>query len=227
MRILIIEDEVKVAEALREGIEKEGYQIQISRTGEDGFFRSCGEPLDLIILDLMLPGRDGFEVLAALRRRGISVPVLILTARDRVDDRVRGLDGGTDDYMVKPFAFPELLARIRVLVRRGNSNPGGRIALSDLEIDVETRKVTRGGKRIELTSREFDLLSYLVRQGGSVVSREMITRDVWGEPARATPLDNVIDVHIARLRRKVDDPYPVKLIRTIRGVGFLLTGGEQ
>jgi DNA-binding response OmpR family regulator len=145
-----------------------------------------------------------------------------LTAKDSVGDRVRGLDAGADDYLVKPFAFPELLARIRALLRRGTNHPASRFRLADLEIDVQTRSVTRGESRIDLTSREFELLVYLMRNQGSVVSREMLTRDVWKEPARHTPLDNVIDVHVARLRRKIDESNEVKLLHTVRGVGFVL-----
>jgi DNA-binding response OmpR family regulator len=180
---------------------------------------------DLVVLDLMLPRRGGVEILATLRGRDRGIPVLILTARDAVPDRVAGLDTGADDYLVKPFAFPELLARIRALLRRGRAEPSGRLKVSDLDLDAPARRVTRGGREIELTSREFELLEYLLRNRGRAVSREMLARDVWKETRRATPLDNVIDVHIARLRRKVDEPFEARLIHTVRGVGFIVKEG--
>ncbi|MGH9338709.1 MAG: response regulator transcription factor [Acidobacteriota bacterium] len=225
MRILVIEDEQKVARALREGLEAEGYEVATAPSGEEGFFLINSETFDLVILDLMLPGRDGLEVLSTLRRRGLQTPVLILTARDAVEDRVLGLDCGADDYLIKPFAFPELLARVRALLRRGRPDQVLRLKLVDLEMDLVTRHVRRGSQTLELTPKEFDLLEYLLRHQNHVVSREMLARDVWNEPARATPLDNVIDVHIARLRRKVDDPFEVKLLKTMRGVGFVLREG--
>jgi len=174
----------------------------------------------------MLPHRDGLEVLTTLRKRGLHTPVLILTARDTVDDRVRGLDSGADDYLVKPFAIPELLARIRALLRRGRPDQVVTVEHEDLRMDLVTRRVMRAGQALELTVREFEVLEYLLRHVGRVVSREMLTRDVWRVTARATPIDNVIDVTIARLRRKVDDPFPTKLLHTVRGVGFVLRAGE-
>jgi DNA-binding response OmpR family regulator len=226
MRILIVEDEAKVARALKEGLEAEHYEVVVARTGEEGFFRANSEIFDLLVLDLMLPGRDGIEVLTTLRKRGVQTPVLILTAKDAVEDRVLGLDSGADDYLVKPFAFPELLARIRALVRRGRTDLVLRLKAGDLEMDLVTRKVTRGDHMLELTSREFELLEYLMRHQNQLVSREMLTREVWKESFRATPLDNVIDVHITRLRKKVDQDFPTKLIHTVRGVGFILREGE-
>jgi DNA-binding response OmpR family regulator len=222
VRILVVEDEPKVAAALRQGLEESQYEVTLAQSGEEGFFLLHSEPVHLVVLDIMLPGRDGIEVLERIRHSGSTVPVLLLTAKDSVGDRVRGLDAGADDYLVKPFAFPELLARIRALLRRGTNHPASRFRLADLEIDVQTRSVTRGESRIDLTSREFELLVYLMRNQGSVVSREMLTRDVWKEPARHTPLDNVIDVHVARLRRKIDESNEVKLLHTVRGVGFVL-----
>jgi len=223
MRILVIEDEQKVANALKEGLTHEGYQVDIAHTGEEGFFLLSTRQYDLLLLDLMLPGRDGLEILRTIRKKGMSFPVLILTARDTVEDRVIGLDSGADDYLIKPFAFPELLARIRVLLRRGRNDQSLRLVLNDLEMDLVTRKVSRANQNINLTLREFDLLEYLLRHQGQIVSREMLARDVWQETNRATPIDNLIDVHIARLRRKIDDPFPKKLIHTIRGVGFMLS----
>jgi DNA-binding response OmpR family regulator len=226
MRILVVEDEQKVADAVREGLEDERYEVVVERTGEGAFFRVNTETFDVIVLDLTLPGRDGLEILRALRQRRMDTPVLVLTARDSLEDRVLGLDSGADDYLVKPFAFAELLARIRALVRRGRVAESPRLGAADLEMDLVTRKVTRGGRPVELTVREFELLEFLMRYQSQVVSRETLARDVWKETARTTPLDNVIDVHIARLRRKVDLDQTVKLIHTVRGVGFMLKEGE-
>jgi DNA-binding response OmpR family regulator len=226
MRILVIEDETKVAQALKEGLEAEHYAVVVATTGEEGFFLAHAETFDMVILDLMLPGRDGIEVLTTLRKQGSQTPVLILTAKDTIEDRVVGLDRGADDYLVKPFAFPELLARIRALLRRGRMDQILRLHVGDLEMDLVTRRVTRRNHTVELTVREFALLEYLLRHQNSLVSREMLARDVWQESSRATPLDNVIDVHIARLRKKVDQDFPSKLIHTMRGVGFILREGE-
>jgi two-component system, OmpR family, copper resistance phosphate regulon response regulator CusR len=225
VRVLVIEDEEKVARALREGLEGERYQVEVSPTGEDGFYRATAKAFDLIILDLMLPGRSGLEILTTLRRQGHRTPVLVLTAKDAVQDRVVGLDAGADDYLVKPFAFAELLARLRALMRRGRTAEALRLRVADLEMDLVARRAMRGGHPIELTVREFDLLEYLLRHDGELVSREMLTREVWKEPFRGTPLDNVIDVHIARLRKKVDGEGRAKLIHTVRGVGFLVKEG--
>ena len=226
MRILVVEDEQKVADALREGLEAEKYDVVVERTGEAAFFRVNTETFDAVLLDLGLPGRDGLEILKAIRAREMQTPVLVLTARDSLQDRVTGLDSGADDYLVKPFAFAELIARIRALVRRGRSADSPRLAAGDLDVDLITRKVVRAGKPVDLTVREFELLVYLLRHQGQVVPRETLARDVWQETSRTTPLDNVIDVHIARLRRKVDAEHPVKMIHTVRGVGFMLREGE-
>jgi two-component system copper resistance phosphate regulon response regulator CusR len=222
VRVLVVEDEKKVAKALEEGLGAEGYEVNVAHTGEEGFFLVNAQNFDVVVLDLMLPGRDGLEVLSTLRKRGLQTPVLVLTAKDAIEDRVLGLDTGADDYLVKPFAFPELLARIRALLRRGRVDHLIRLKLDDLEMDLITRTATRSGQSLELTAREFELLEYLLRNQGRVVSREMLARDVWRETARHTPLDNVIDVHIARLRRKVDDLFDKKLVHTVRGVGFVL-----
>lgn len=226
MRVLVIEDDPKVAGAVRSGLQGEGYEAVVSSTGEDGFFRATTEPYDAILLDIGLPGRSGLEVLEKLRARGLSVPVLVLTARDTVEDRVRGLDAGADDYLVKPFAFAELLARVRALMRRGRPEEALRLRLGDLELDPLTRSARRHDEPIQLTTREFELLDYLLRHQGHIVSREMLARDVWKEPSRGTPIDNVIDVHITRLRRKVDQGFTPRLIHTIRGVGFMMKEGE-
>ena len=225
MRVLVVEDEQKVARALREGLEGEHYQVEVSATGEDGFFRAISKPFDVIVLDLMLPGRSGLEILTTFRRQGHRTPVLVLTAKDAVQDRVAGLDSGADDYLVKPFAFAELLARLRALIRRGGPAETLRLRVADLEMDLVSRQAARGSETIELTAREFDLLEYLLRHEGELVSREMLTREVWKEPSRGTPLDNVIDVHIARVRKKVDTEGRAKLIHTVRGVGFLVREG--
>ena len=227
MRVLVVEDEKKMAEALRKGLESDGYEVKIANTGEDGFFLVTTETFDIVILDLMLPARDGMEILAAMRHRELLMPVLILTSKDTLKDRVSGLNAGADDYLVKPFALSELLARVRALLRRGKGESSGKLKLADLEMDIGKHQVTRAGKEIVLTAHEFSLLEYLLRHQTRVVSREMLGRDVWKETSRHTPLDNVIDVHIARLRRKIDDPSRTKLLHTVRGVGFIFREGED
>jgi DNA-binding response OmpR family regulator len=227
LKILVVEDEQKVAAALREGLEGERYETVVAHTGEDAFFRINTERFDLILLDIMLPGRDGLEILKTIRSRGIRIPVLVLTARHTLEDRVVGLNAGADDYLVKPFAFAELLARIRALVRRGRGEDTLRLQAADLDMDLVTRKVIRAGTPIELTTREYELLEYLMRHAGQDVPRDTLARDVWKETDRGTPLNNVIDVHIARLRRKIDREGWTKLIHTVRGVGFVLREGER
>ena len=226
VRVLIVEDERKLAQALASALKGEHYDVVVAATGEDGFFRANAEAFDLVVLDVMLPGRSGLEILQALRQRHIDTPVLILTARDGVDDRVLGLDLGADDYLVKPFALPELLARIRALLRRGRPSEAMRLKASDLEMDLVGRRAVRGERLLDLTAREFELLEYLLRHQGHLVSREMLAREVWKEPRRATPLDNVIDVQMTRLRKKVDADAAERLIHTVRGVGFVLREGE-
>jgi two-component system, OmpR family, copper resistance phosphate regulon response regulator CusR len=221
-KILVIEDDGKTANAIRTGLRGEGYEAAVAKTGEDGFFQLNAEVFDLLVLDWMLPGRDGIEILKTIRARGTKTPVLLLTARDAIEDRVLGLDAGADDYLVKPFAFAELLARIRALLRRSSDTENLRRQIGDLTLDVENRRAKRGAHEVLLTPREFDLLAYLVRHHGQTVTRQMLAKDVWREPHRVTPLDNVIDVHVAHLRRKMDDGQRVKLIHTVRGVGFVL-----
>src|SRR5256712_3295070 len=177
MRVLVVEDEKKVAKALREGLEAEHYDVRLASSGDEGFFLVNHETFDCVVLDLMLPHRDGIEVLTTLRKRGLQTPVLILTAKDTVDDRVRGLDSGADDYLVKPFALPELLARIRALVRRGRPSEILRLKAADLEVDLVTRRATRRGNALDLTAREFELLEYLLRHQGHIVSRAMLAHD--------------------------------------------------
>jgi DNA-binding response OmpR family regulator len=227
MRILLVEDERKVALALREGLEAERFDVVVESTGQGAFLRTAADVFDVILLDLNLPDRDGLEILAAMRNRRVTTPVVILTARDGVEERVRGLEAGADDYLVKPFAFAELLARMRALGRRKRAHDVAAMSAGPVVLDVLRRTATRGGEPIELTPREFDVLHYLMRHRGQVVSREALSRDIWKEPGgRSATLDNVIDVHVMRLRRKVDPDTSARLIHTIRGVGFMLSEGE-
>ena len=226
-KILLIEDESKTAHAVLNGLKAEGFAPAWSETGEDGFFLLSNEHFDAVVLDWMLPGRSGLEVLKAVRAKDLKTPVLLLTARDALEDRVEGLDGGADDYLVKPFALAELAARLRALLRRATADSPAEEKptiwrVTDLDIDLTLRRVIRAGKIIDLTPREFDLLIQLLRNAGRIVSRETLAREVWQEIRRATPLDNVIDVHIARLRRKIDDGFKCRLIHTVRGLGFVL-----
>jgi DNA-binding response OmpR family regulator len=227
MRILIIEDEQKIAHALEDGLVADGYSVEACPSGEEGFYRLSTETFDLLILDLGLPGRDGLDILRSLRRQGMSIPVLILTARDKLEDRVGGLESGADDYLVKPFAVPELLARVHALLRRRARDAETRLRVEDLELDLSTRRVTRSGVPLSLTLRELDLLEYFLRNAGRVVTREMLVRDVWQAPVRATPLDNVIDVHMTHLRKKIDGGTGPRLLHTVRGVGFILGPGDR
>jgi DNA-binding response OmpR family regulator len=227
MRVLIIEDEREIAESLKTRLEAEGFDAVAATTGEEGFFLVNEQAFDVVLLDVSLPGRGGLEVLRMLRRRGINAPVILISGSDSVADKVAGLDAGADDYIVKPFAFAEVLARIRVVLRRGWSDQVLLLTCGNLVMDVITRIVTRGGRTVSLTAREFELLEYLLRHKGRVVSRDMLARDIWQEDTRANNLDNVIDVHIARIRKKIDHGHERKLLYTLRGVGFQLKDEES
>jgi two-component system copper resistance phosphate regulon response regulator CusR len=222
MKLLLVEDDPKTAQAVANGLKAAGFAVDVARTGDEGHGAIERETYDIIVLDWMLPGRDGLELLRTLRGRDRKTPVVLLTARDALEDRVQGLDSGADDYLVKPFAFAELLARIKALLRRAGEAEPLRRRVADLVIDLETREARRGKEPITLTPREFELLAFLVRHNGLTVSRAMLAKEVWREPQRATPIDNVIDVHVAHLRRKVDGTHETKLIHTVRGVGFML-----
>lgn len=222
-RVLIIEDDRRMLDALLSGIEAAGYDVTAAGTAEEGFFLVHRSHPDLLILDLALPQRNGLDILRQIRSEGTDVRVLILTSHNTVEDRVTGLRTGADDYLGKPFSFPELLARIDALLRRILPSPASTsVRIGDLTLDTKTRTAWRSGETLDLTVREFDLLLYLAENRGRTVSREMLAKDVWRENSRFTPIDNVIDVQIARLRRKIDDPYRVKLLQTVRGIGFSL-----
>jgi len=226
-RVLIVEDESKTARSLAEGLSRESFTAHIASNGADALTILTSQRYDVVVLDWMLPQRDGLEVLRLLRERGERVPVLLLTARDAVSDRVRGLEAGADDYLTKPFAFAELLARVRALLRRSQPVEPLRRVVGELAVDFETRRATRDGELLELTPREFDLLVYLVCHAGEVVNRDQLAHDVWREANRFTPLDNVIDVHMARLRRKLDEGRSTRLLHTVRGVGYVLREEAQ
>jgi DNA-binding response OmpR family regulator len=221
-RILVVEDERKMLRALERALRDGGYEVVTAADGEAGCQLALSEQLDCIVLDLLLPGRGGLEVLAEIRRAGKTVPVLILTAQDGIDDRVTGLDAGADDYLIKPFALAELLARLRVLLRRDRSGRETLLRAEDLEMDVVERRVVRNGTVIPLSHREFELLEYLLRHKNTVVTRAMLGRDVWKEESYA--LTNVIEVAIAYLRRKLELPGTSPLIHTLRGLGYTLRG---
>ncbi|HEV2208494.1 MAG TPA: heavy metal response regulator transcription factor [Verrucomicrobiae bacterium] len=220
MRALVIEDESKTAAYLRQGLSENGFVVQVCTEGEDGLHQALTLDNDLIILDVMLPKRDGWSILTSLRQAGKQTPVLFLTARDQVDDRVRGLELGADDYLVKPFDFAELLARVRTILRRGPTRQTEILQVADLQLDMPRRKASRAGTRLDLTPKEFTLLELLVRHRGEALSRTIIAEQVWDVNFDSD--FNVLEVAIRRLRSKVDDPFPKKLIHTIRGVGYVL-----
>ncbi len=220
MHLLIVEDEPKTAAYLHKGFLENGIVVDTANRGDDGLHQALHHDYDLIILDVMLPELDGWEVLAAIRQAGRGTPVLLLTARDAVEDRVRGLELGADDYLVKPFAFSELLARVRTILRRGSARQPEVLCVADLALDLIRHKATRGGQRLDLTPKEFGLLSLLVRRQGEVLSRTLIAEQVWDMNFDSDT--NVVDVAVRRLRRKVDDDFPQKLIQTVRGFGYVL-----
>jgi two-component system copper resistance phosphate regulon response regulator CusR len=220
MKVLLIEDDRKTATYLRKGLGESGFVVDVASDGEDGLHRARTGEFDLVILDIMLPGRDGWSVLGELRRSGKATPVLVLTARDGVGDRVRGLELGADDYLVKPFAFSELLARARSVLRRGPARVPESIRVADLEVDLVRHRATRDGKRLELTPKEFALLSLFARRVGEVLSRTLVAEQVWDINFAGD--SNVVDVHVRRLRAKVDEPFERPLIHTVRGAGYVL-----
>lgn len=221
MRLLIVEDEVKTGDYLRQGLQEAGYSTDLVRNGPDGLHLALTGDYDLIVLDVMLPGMDGWQILQTLRQTGKLMPVLFLTARDQVEDRVKGLELGADDYLVKPFAFSELLARLRTLLRRGRSGAEPTaLKVADMELDLLRRRVTRAGKRIDLTAKEFALLELLLRRQGEVLPRSLIASQVWDMNFDSDT--NVVEVAIRRLRSKIDDPFETKLLNTIRGMGYVL-----
>lgn len=222
-RLLIVEDQKKLLSSLKSGLEEEGYEIVTAATGEQGYYVATTESVDAVVLDVMLPGRDGIRVLRDLRAHGFTRPVLILTARDAIEDRVLGLDAGADDYLVKPFAFAELLARLRALLRRDVSGRELMLRADDLEVDLLARRVVRTGVELDLTKREYELLEYLLRHKNAAVTRDMIARDVWKEVTGAPT--NTIDVYVTLLRKKVERPGSRQLIHTVRGVGYALRDG--
>ncbi len=221
MKILIVEDEAKTGEYLRQGLTEAGFTADLARDGADGLHHAVSESYDLIVLDIMLPKLTGWQILEMLRKGGNQTPVLFLTARDEVGDRVKGLELGADDYLVKPFAFSELLARVRTILRRGRSgSESTQIQIADLELDLLRRRAMRSGTKIDLTAKEFSLLELLMRRKGEVLSRSLIASQVWDMNFDSDT--NVIEVAMRRLRNKVDDSFPVKLIKTVRGMGYVL-----
>lgn len=221
MKILVVEDELKTGNYLKQGLMEAGFVVDLDRNGEDGLHSALTDAYDLVILDVMLPGMDGWAVLQGIRKSGKDLPVLFLTARDQVNDRVRGLELGADDYLVKPFAFAELLARVRTLLRRGNKvKESEYLRAADLDLDLMRRRVTRAGKRIDLTAKEFALLELLLRRQGEVLPRSLIASQAWDMNFDSDT--NVIEVAVKRLRAKVDDDFELKLIRTVRGMGYVL-----
>jgi two-component system copper resistance phosphate regulon response regulator CusR len=225
MRLLLIEDERKVADVVARGLRAERYAVDVAYDGDSGWEMASNVDYDLIILDLMLPGLNGTELLRRLRRKGSKIAVLVLTARDATNDKVENFEAGADDYLTKPFAFAELLVRVKALLRRPPISHDHVLRIADLEIDRLTQQVKRAGKRIELTSKEYALLEYLASHAGRVLSRTMIIEHVWDESFEG--LTNIVDVYVRHLREKIDEPYPLKLLRTVRGVGYCLTDENE
>jgi DNA-binding response OmpR family regulator len=225
--VLVVEDHPHVAKGIEGGLAAEGYAVRLAGSGDEGLSLACRGAYDLVILDVMLPGVSGFDILTEMRKKRIAAPVLLLTARGELSDRLRGFEQGADDYLAKPFALPELLARVRALLNRTRSVAGSRLRVADLEIDLISRRATRGGRLIDLAPKEFELLAYLMSHAGKVVSREMLGQHVWDALSRGTPLDNVIDVHVGRLRRKIDSDSTPRLIHTVRGLGVMIAAGDQ
>ena len=224
MRLLVVEDDVKLLRALRRGLEREGYTVDHAVTGDEALAQASSYDYDAVVLDVMLPGKDGFAVCKELRRNEQWVPVLMLTARDHVKDRIRGLDAGADDYLVKPFDFGEMLARLRALIRRGPSERRAVVEVADLRVDPASHVVTRAGREVDLTPREFALLLFLARRAGEVVPRTELLEHVWDESEDGST--NVVDVYVGYLRKKLERPFRRRpLIRTVRGVGFMLESG--
>jgi DNA-binding response OmpR family regulator len=220
--VLVVEDHPHVAKSISRGLASEGYGVDVATTGKEGLALACAGAYDVVVLDVMLPDTSGFDVLCEIRARSIDTPVLVLTARDALADRLRGFDEGADDYLPKPFALPELLARVRALLYRTRTIQTTTMRVADLELDLISRRARRADRAIELAPKEFELLAYLMNHSGTVVSREMLGRDVWNSLARGTPLDNVIDVHVGRLRRKIDSDTMPRLLHTVRGLGFMI-----
>ena len=230
MRLLVVEDEVKLAQYLHKGLSENGHVVDLAHDGIEGRRLATAGDYDLVLLDVMLPGVDGFGVLRAMRQEGRKTPVLMLTARDKVEDRVRGLEGGADDYLVKPFAFSELLARVGALLRRGNGGGGAtaqatELKLGDLELDLVARRAARAGQRLDLTAKEFNLLALLLRRRGQILSRTTLAEQVWDMNFDSDT--NVVEVAVRRLRAKLDDPFPNKLLHTVRGMGYVLEDRES
>jgi len=223
VKVLIIEDEKKIASFIRKGLEAQGFVVEVSTHGDEGYLMACSRPYDALVLDIMLPGRDGLSILRNLRERKIALPVILLTARSELNERLEGLNLGADDYLTKPFHIEELIARLHAVTRRAAGTTQSILAVADLKMDLLTRKVTRGDQAIELTAREFSLLEHLMRSPGRVLTRVEICERVWDY--NFDPGTNLVEVYVQRLRKKVDDDFPSKLIETIRGVGYSITSG--
>lgn len=224
--VLVVEDHPHVAKSICRGLTSEGYTVRIAASGDEGRALVSQEAYDLVVLDLMLPGASGIDVLSEMRSRAVQTPVLVLTARAGLDDRLRGFEAGADDYLGKPFALPELLARVRALLNRSRTSSRRTLRVADLEVDLISRRASRSGQAIDLAPKEFELLAYLMNHAGTVVTREMLGQHVWNALARGTPLHNVIDVHIGRLRRKIDSDFSPRLLHTLRGLGFMISPSD-